>query len=262
MKILSNWRSVRLWESQLERDLRRDHDLRTHGLLIGSAMLLLMWSVSALLMHFGTHSLAARYAFTLGVGYLGYLALLRWWAQRLVESRAQVNPDFPSDYGVDVMGEGGSRAASSDASGSPHVDGGHADLPSGGGDGSLLSDAAGGAFDIAAAADDGAIIVVPVVAIFLVVVAIVFGAGWLTLLYFGWDTLLAVAVEVAFSYVSARAVVRVAREGWLMVAVKLTWKPLLGALLCAVLLGATIDHFMPQVHSLPEAVRALLHRNR
>ena len=235
MKILSNWRSVRLWESQLERDLHRDYNLRTHGLLIGSAMLLLMWAVSALLMHFGTHSLAARYAFTLGVGYLGYLALLRWWAQRLVEGRTQVNPDVPdpSDFGLDGVGEVASN-------------------------GSLLSDAASGAFDVAAAADEGAIVVVPVVAIFLIVVAIVFGAGWLTLLYFGWDTLLAVAVEVAFSYVSARAVVRVAREGWLLVAVKLTWKPLLGALLCAVLLGATIDHFMPQAHSLPEAVRLLL----
>ena len=220
----------------MERDLHRDYSLRTHGILIGSAMLLLTWAVSALLMHFGTHLLAARYAFTLGVGYLGYLALLRWWAQRLVQGRTQVNPDAPdpSDFGLEAVGEVASN-------------------------GSLLSDAASGAFDVAAAADDGAIIVVPVVAIFLIVVAIVFGAGWLTLPYFGWDTLLAVAVEVAFSYVSARAVVRVAREGWLVVAVKLTWKPLLGALLCAVLLGATIDHFMPQVHSLPEAVRVLLH---
>lgn len=100
----------------------------------------------------------------------------------------------------------------------------------------------------------------PVVAIFLIGIAIVFGAGWLALLYFGWDTLLAVAVEVAFSYVSARAAVRVAREGWLRVAVRLTWKPLLGALLCAVLLGAAIDHWMPDVRSLPEAVRVLLHR--
>lgn len=32
------------------------------------------------------------------------------------------------------------------------------------------------------------------------------------------------------------------------------------ALLYAVLLGAVIDRFMPQVNSLPQAVRALLHR--
>jgi hypothetical protein len=123
-----------------------------------------------------------------------------------------------------------------------------------------IGDIAGGAFDAVASADEGAVIVVPVVAIFLIGVALVTGAGALALLYFGWDALLAVAVEVAFSYVSARAAVRVAREGWLAAAVRLTWKPLLGALLCAVLLGALIDRFMPQVHSLPQAVRVLLHR--
>jgi len=100
--------------------------------------------------------------------------------------------------------------------------------------------------------------VVPVVAVFLICTAVVLGAGSLVLLYFSWDALLAVAIEVAFSYVSARAAVRVAREGWLMAAVRLTWKPLLGAVLCAVLLGAAIDHFMPQANSLPEAVRVLL----
>jgi hypothetical protein len=49
MKVLSNWRSVRLWETQLERDLHRNYSLRTHGILIGSFTLLLMWSASALL---------------------------------------------------------------------------------------------------------------------------------------------------------------------------------------------------------------------
>ena len=43
----------------------------------------------------------------------------------------------------------------------------------------------------------------------------------------------------------------------LSAAVRLTWKPLLGALVCAVLLGATIDHFLPHVHSLPEALRVI-----
>ena len=59
---------------------------------------------------------------------------------------------------------------------------------------------------------------------------------------------------------SARAVVRIARDGWLAVAVRLSWKPLLGALLCAALLGAAIDHFMPRVNSLPAAVRVLMGR--
>jgi len=246
MKVLSNWRSVRLWETQLERDLHRNYSLRTHGILIGSFTLLLMWGASALQMHvLDVQSLAVRYLLTLGVGYLGYLLVLRWWARRLVEGR---RADFDVDA-PDVDLGGGSSSHDH-----PCV----ADAADGSG---ALSDAASGALDVAGAADEGAVIVVPVVAIFLICVAIVLGAGSLVLLYFSWDALLAVAVEVAFSYVSARAAVRVAREGWLMAAVRLTWKPLLGAVVCAVALGAALDHFMPQVNSLPEAVRALLKKH-
>lgn len=240
MKVLSNWRSVRLWESAFERELHRRHSLRTHGFLLGTSTLLLMWAVSALQMLAGNDSLALRYAVTLGVGYLAYLGLLRWWAQRLVDGRAEIDPDL-----VEVL-----DVPSSSASPSMQVEAG---------DASAIGDLAGGALEAAASADEGAVIVVPVVAIFLLGIALVTAAGALALLYFGWDALLAVAVEIAFSYVSARAAVRVAREGWLTVAVRLTWKPLLGALLCAVLLGAIIDRFMPQVNSLPQAVRVLLH---
>lgn len=100
-------------------------------------------------------------------------------------------------------------------------------------------------------------VVVPVVAIFLIGAALILGAGSLAMLFFGWDVLLTVAVEIAFSVATARAAVGVEREGWLSAAVRLTWKPLLGALVCAVLLGATIDHFLPHVHSLPEALRVI-----
>ena len=56
------------------------------------------------------------------------------------------------------------------------------------------------------------------------------------------------AIKIRANYCARRA---------LTAAVRLTWKPLLGALVCAVLLGAAIDHFLPDVHSLPEAARAL-----
>ncbi|MGJ7567683.1 hypothetical protein ACSFBM_27775 [Variovorax sp. GB1R11] len=251
MKVLSNWRSVRLWETQVERDLHRNHSLRTHGILIGSFTLLLMWCVSALQMHLlHVDSLAVRYFLTLGVGYLGYLLVLRWWAKRLVEGR-----EFNPDIDVPDLDFGGGRSAGGGSH--SHASVGEGGGGSGGG-GSGLSDVASGALDVAGASDEGAVIVVPVVAIFLICTAVVLGAGSLVLLYFSWDALLAVAVEVAFSYVSARAAVRVAREGWLMAAVRLTWKPLLGAVVCAVALGALLDHFMPQVDSLPEAVRVLL----
>lgn len=242
MKILSNWRSVRLWETQIERDLHRDYNLRTHGLLIGTFTLLTMWLVSHLQMRLGVESLALRYFVTLGVGYVGYLLVLRWWASRLVRRDTDLDPEVPDPGGGGGSGDCSPHDASID------IDGGG------------IGDVAGGALDVVAGADEGAVIVVPVVAIFLIGAAIVFGAGALVLLYFGWDALLAVAIEVAFSYVSARAAVRIAREGWLAVAVRLTWKPLLGALLCAVLLGGLLDHFMPQANSLPEAVRMLLKR--
>jgi hypothetical protein len=251
MKVLSNWRSVRLWETQVERDLHRNYSLRTHGILIGSFTLLLMWCVSALQMHLlHVDSLAVRYFLTLGVGYLGYLLVLRWWAKRLVEGRElDVDLDAPD---VDL---GGGRGGGSGSGSHSHVN-----LGDGGGGGASdggLSDMASGALEVAGGADEGAIIVVPIVAVFLICVAVVLGAGSLVLLYFSWDALLAVAIEIAFSYVSARAAVRVAREGWLMAAVRLTWKPLLGSVICAVALGALLDHFMPQVNSLPEAVRVL-----
>ncbi|MDQ0014922.1 putative membrane protein [Variovorax boronicumulans] len=248
MKVLSNWRSVRLWETQVERDLHRNYSLRTHGILIGTFTLLLMWGVSALQMHLlHVDSLAIRYFLTLGVGYLGYLLVLRWWAKRLVEGRSvDVDADVP-----DMDFSGGSS--------SDHLR--VADVADAADGGSVLSDVAGGVLDVAGGADEGAIIVVPVLAIFAICVAVLFGAGYLALLYFSWDALLAVAVEVAFSYVSARAAVRVAREGWLMAAVRLTWKPLLGAVLSAVILGAVLDRFMPEVNSLPEAVRVLLKKH-
>ena len=99
--------------------------------------------------------------------------------------------------------------------------------------------------DVLGGADEGAVVVIPVVAIFLIGAAVFLGAGSLLLLFFGFEVLLTVAVELAFSYVSARAAVRMVREGWMSAAVRLTWKPLLGALACAVALGAAIDHFIP-----------------
>ena len=53
---------------------------------------------------------------------------------------------------------------------------------------------------------------------------------------------------------TARALVRVERAGWLASAVKLTWKPLLGALVCAVAVGALADWWVPEADTLREVV--------
>ncbi|WP_298210848.1 hypothetical protein [Acidovorax sp.] len=248
--------------------LQQRYSLRWHGLLIGSFTLLLMWCASHVQMLVGVDSLALRYLVTLSAGYLGYLLVLRVWAARLLRQDRGTSdgnldvPDisWPSSNGSPTSG-GGSQVPLPRTGGGDFGGGGASgDFGaggSGGSDGNMLGDLASGAADALGGADEGAVVVVPVVAIFFIGTALIFGAGSLALLFFGWDVLLTVAVELAFSVATARATVGVEREGWLSAAVRLTWKPLLGALICAVLLGATIDHFLPHVHSLPEAVRVL-----
>lgn len=268
----SNWRSVRMPHQDIERTLHQRHSLRLHGLCIGSFTLLLMWGSSHLQMRLGVESLTLRYLVTLAVGYLGYLLVLRAWAAWLL-GRREVDFDLPDiDWpGGGSSGGGGARIPLPRTGGGDYGGGGASgeftdglatslsnvasSAPSG--SSSVLGDVAGGAVDAVAGSDEGAVVVVPIVAIFLIGTAVLLGAGSLAMLFFGWDALVAVAVELAFSVATARAAMGVEREGWLGAAVRLTWKPLLGAVLCAALLGATIDHFLPQVHSLPEAVRLI-----
>ncbi len=262
MRNLSNWRSVRLWETDVERSLRQRHVLWLHGLCLGTITMLWMWAVSHLQMLAGVDSLALRYLITLGAGYAAYLLLVRLWAAMLL-ARDEWGADVPADLPLPDGPQGGGSwtpHAPLDAGGGGDFAGGgasadFADATSAVPDG--LSEVAGGALEAAASADEGAIVVVPVVAVFLIGCAIFFGAGALALLYFGWEVLLTVAVELAFSYAAARTAVRVTREGWASAALRLTWKPLAGALCCAVLLGATIDWFIPSAQSLPQALRII-----
>ncbi len=262
----SSFGSVRVDVAALtRRDLRSRHVLWLHGWAMGLLTLGVMWLTTALLRWAGVDTLALRYALTLGMGYLCYLALVRVWAGMLIRREA---PDIP-DLVPDLPG----GASSHPGSGGGVQSGGGGDFGGGGADAGfdgaadaafdapadafsgVLDEVASGAFEAAGAADEGVIVVIPVLAVFMVVLATVFGAGWLLWLSFGTEALLAVAVELAFAYTASRTVVQVEREGWLLAAIRLTWKPLLGALICAVLLGALIDHFMPDAGSLPEAMR-------
>jgi hypothetical protein len=242
----SSFASVRA-EDDLMRHLRSRYVLRLHGWVMGLLTLGVMWGSTAGLRYLGLHSLAVRYALTLGVGYLCYLLLLRLWASALLREEDPLdalNGDLP-DIG------------SSSRGGGCHGDG--PGLPADAGDASSsLLDGAGDALgSVLGGADEGAIVIIPVLTVFAAVLAVALGAGWLLWAYFGTDALLAVAVELAFAYTVTRTAARVEREGWLLAAIRLTWKPLLGALLSAVLLGALIDHFLPQADTLPAAVRLL-----
>lgn len=262
MKNLSNWRSVRLWETKLKQQLRQRYVLWLHGLWVGTLVLLTMWAASHVQMLLGSQSLALRYVVTLGVGYISYLLVLRLWAAALLR-RDSSHLDGSVDIGVPDFGSGDCGSSPSIKSGSGGDFGGGGATGDFSGPASLesadsgVADLATGALEAAAGADEAAIVVVPVVAVFLLGLAVLLGAGSLALLYFGWDVLLVVAVELAFSYAAARTAVSVAREGWLSAAVRLTYKPLLGALLCAVLLGGMLDYFLPSANSLPQAVRLL-----
>ena len=256
MKPKSSWRSVRFDEQGLREDLRRRHAMRLHGWCIGLTVLGVMWVAAHLQMVMGLQSLAVRYLVTLGIGYLAYLAVLRLWAGWLVGRHDSAGAD-PG------LGDLGDIAMEMPSVRLPQIrTGGGGDFGGGGASADFevpdaLADVASGALDVAGGADEGAIVVVPVVAVFLIGLAVLFGAGSLMLLYFGSEALLAVAVEVAFGYVTGRTAVRLAREGWMEGVLRLTWKPLLGALLCAVLLGATIDFFIPQARSLPHAIELI-----
>lgn len=265
----SDWRSVRMWESNVARDLRQRRMLWLHGLCIGLITLVVTWGVSSLQMRLGVESLALRYLVSLGAGYIAYLLIVRVWAAALLRRSHADAPDLSSldGSGVDLpnfpSGLGKPNLPSMQSGGGGDFGGGGASGDFADGISSAVDgagDMAGGAIEVAAGSDEAAIVVVPVVAVFLIGCAILFGAGALTLLYFGWEVLLAVAVELAFSYATARAAVRVTREGWASAAVRLTWKPLAGAVICAVVLGATIDYFMPDVQSLPQALRVLRSR--
>ena len=114
-----------------------------------------------------------------------------------------------------------------------------------------------GVVDAGGAAEEGAVVLIPVLLIFALALVSFVGAGLLLLLLFGTDVLLAVAVELAFAWAAARTATRLQRHGWLTAAIRLSYKPLLAALISATLLGAAIDYLAPGARTLPEAVRLL-----
>ena len=225
--------------------------------VIGFLVLGVMWGTAHIQLLMGSQSLALRYLVTLGVGYLGYLLMLRLWAGAMVgRDDASTRPprDIPVPTGRSNLHHAAASRCSSRAEAAISVVAVRPQTSRGERRRRCLAQgsnwgAGGGRWSRRGRDRRGAgRRHIPGR------VAVLFGAGSLLLLYFRWEALLTVAVELAFSWVSARTAIRVVREGWLSAAVRLTWKPLLGAVFCAVLLGATIDYFIPAAHSLPHAL--------
>ena len=260
----SNWRSVRAHRQNLTHLFIQRHSLRWHAFWIGLLTLLSMSVASLLLRHnFPDGALGIRFAIVVGIGYAAYLLLVRLWAgymSRRNNSDSSAGdiptPDLP-------LGSSGSETGPCAPSFEP---GGGGDFGGGGAQASFdTPDAVGevgekllsGAAEVAGAADEGAVVIVPVVAVLALLMLAFTGAGLMLSLLFGIEVLLAVTVELAIAVTAGRTIYRVAAEHWLTVAVQLTWKPMLGVVLCAMATGFIADHFFPGAQSAMEVVRQL-----
>ena len=261
----SSWTRIALpAEQQMRRQLQSRHWLRLHAWLTGLFTLAVMTALSAVLLHAGMHSMALRYGLVLAAGYGVYLLLVRLWAEAMLRRSWDVPTDLPievprpggaapGEASAELSGQGGSFAGGG-ASGS--WDSGGEALGSAA---ETLTESAGGV-DLSAgldAVDGEGVVLLPVLLVFGLLLLALTGAGSLLWLMFGSELFLAVAVEVAFALLMARTLYVVEREGWLLVALRLTWKPVLGALLVTVALGWACDFFFPQADSLAQVVRAL-----
>ena len=213
-----------------------------------------------------------RYGLVLAAGYGVYLLLVRLWAEAMLRRSLGDSIDVPADIpwpGGKVprgpapvqSGQGGSFAGGG-ASG--HWDSGAESLGGALEGGSAAAElgsavsASGSAVDLGLAAVDAeGVILLPVLFVFGLLLLVLTGAGSLLWLMLGSELFLAVAVEVAFALLMARTLYVVEREGWLLVALRLSWKPVLGALLLAVALGWACDVLFPQADTLVQALRIL-----
>jgi hypothetical protein len=256
--------SPRRLESLHHANLRSRFWLRGHISLIGLLTLGVAWGASVLMRGAGIESLAVRYAGALGLAYLVYLLLLGLWAHLLarrassesIASHADVLDlvdvvDLASDVGGRALIRGGGNVARSLRS----------EAPAGG----VMEDAAeigGRAIGLAFEAEEGAVVAVPVVVVILIAAAVAASAGLLFFWVFGVEVLLAVAAEVAMGITAGSLARRTYSawhdnilESWLVIAVKKTILPMLLVIGLAAAVGWAVNHYVPQAHLLPEAVK-------
>lgn len=227
------------FERSVRADLQRRRWLRVHSFLLGLLCFLASWAISAWLWRAGLTSLALRWSLALAGGYGVFLGLLWLWCRWLL-SRGEADLDLPLGAALDLVpsrrGGGG-------------VECGDSGLEAG--------DLAEGAVDVVGAADEGIVVAVPLAIVVGIAVLIASGLGLAVFGLFGVEVLLGVAVEIAFASAGGALAFRARREGWLLHATGRTWKSALALIAVAALLGAAIDHGMPQAGSLPQALRLL-----
>lgn len=245
---------------RVRNDLRARRWLRWHCSLIGLLTLLAGWACSHALMRMGTDALWLRWGASFAMAYGVLMLPLYLWARWLLSrdegdwldgdpglpgggSRSAGEPSMQSGAGGDFGGAGG--GGSFDAP----------DLPGAITDGA--GEAVGGALEIAGAADEGAIVLIPIALLVGIALAIGTVLGFAVFGLFGVEVLLAVAVEIALASVGGALAYKAGAEGWLSAAWRRTAWPAVATLACVVVLGAAIDHWLPQARSLPHALRLL-----
>ncbi|MFG6447919.1 hypothetical protein ACG0Z6_06620 [Roseateles sp. BYS180W] len=273
-----------LWrEREFVRDthqrLQREHWLRLHVALIALLTLGGLMTCAALLRLLGVESLGLRYAIALPISYLLYLGLLRLWAGYLLRRESDA-----LSHGVDVLDVLSSlptpRSGADSAAGCsmPMRSGGGGDFAGGGasdsfevGDvldaGSSLGEAAGEiagqTTKLGAAvldADEGAVVAIPLLVVLAIGTLLMSLLGLGVFALFGVDVLMAVVLELGLAGLAGGFAWRRQREGWLRRALTRTWKPALAMLVLGVALGLMLDHWVPEAHSLPHALRLMQHR--
>lgn len=106
-------------------------------------------------------------------------------------------------------------------------------------------------------ADEGVVVVVPLALVIGVALAIAAGLGLLVFGLFGVEVLLGIAVEIAFASVGGALAWRARREGWLRHALRRTFTPMLGLSAVTAAAGWALHHWLPQAHTVPQALRLL-----
>ena len=275
MSTKSSLKSARFNANKMREDLAQRYSLRWHGFFLGSLTLGITWLTSACLLMAGVESMAVRYGVAFLVGYLAYIGLIRLWGWHVCNHRRFHDGDGAgTELAVDAMDfwwmsnrhSGGTTQAMASGRGGDFGGGGatgdwigDTNVPSSGAMEEVVGGAFKGAGEVIAGSDDGAVVVIPIVAIFIMALLFFVGLGSIAFLYFGSEVLLAVAVQLAFSYTASNAAVKIAKGGWLGSVWRITWKPMLGSLLCAVALGFMFDTFVPQANTMVDVVRILTH---
>ena len=245
----------------MRRRLQKQHWLRWHVFLMLLITLGLMMGSSAALLHVGVHSMAVRYGVSLLLGYGAYLVLLRVWTECMLRRSW--------DAEVQIPGESSGSGSSAGRSSMERVHSGEGGEFAGGGasgswDGDAVAETAEAVvnkglqipgFDATEGMDLEGLVLLPVLLVFGGLVMVFSGLGALLWASLGVELLLAVAVEVAFALLMARSLYVMEREGWLLVALRLSWRPMFAVVVAGIVIGALCDWLLPGADSLGQVLR-------